>query len=323
MTLLSHPQLFAFFGVCLAAAFPLTACQADAEDGSTSTNTGGTANTGGSGTGGGSGGAGATGNTGGVGNSGTGATATGGMGTGGTGPASDHLLFSEVGTAPEAGEFIEIYNPGAIAIDLTDYYISDNSTYTSVTAGTWAPLTNNPGTDFLARFPSGALIQPGAVILIAASDSFNDSCPDYVLKTAGTACGAQAMLEPVAGGLAGTAPSLLSNGREMLILFTWDGNTTTVEDVDYITWGLAYETGTRVNKTGQPGYASDTAEDNQLPAPAPDAVFTSVERCLLNEPGENTSGGNGLGGHDETSENLGASFVFSMAPSAGLVNSCL
>lgn len=41
-----------------------------------------------------------------------------------TGPddasVAGHLLISEVGVAPAAGEFVEIYNAGANAVDLTD-----------------------------------------------------------------------------------------------------------------------------------------------------------------------------------------------------------
>ena len=36
--------------------------------------------------------------------------------------AQDHLLISEFVVTPTAGEFIEIYNPTASAVDLTNYY---------------------------------------------------------------------------------------------------------------------------------------------------------------------------------------------------------
>src|SRR5262245_37806937 len=99
--------------------------------GGTTTGTGGTTTAGGSG--------GATGGTGGA-TAGAGG-ATGGTGgstsTGGTGGglSGDHLLISEVAVAPEAGEFIEIWNPTGDAVDLTDYYLSDNSTYVDLASG--------------------------------------------------------------------------------------------------------------------------------------------------------------------------------------------
>ena len=39
--------------------------------------------------------------------------------------ADDHLLMTEIVVTPTEGEFVEIHNPTASAIDLTDYYFTD------------------------------------------------------------------------------------------------------------------------------------------------------------------------------------------------------
>ncbi len=49
----------------------------------------------------------------------------------------------------------------------------------------------------------------------------------------------------------------LSDSREMVVLFEWDGvavANSAVKDVDYVTWGAMFEAGTRVGKTGVSGY---------------------------------------------------------------------
>ena len=43
--------------------------------------------------------------------------------------SDDHLLISEAVVTPTANEFIEIANPTGSAIDLTDYYLSDDEDY--------------------------------------------------------------------------------------------------------------------------------------------------------------------------------------------------
>lgn len=253
------------------------------------------------------------------------------MGGGGAGPAvADHLLISEVVVAPEGGELIEIWNPTAAAIDLTDVYLSDNSTYVDIASGgAWAPITNNPGTDFLARFPAGTMLNPDQVLVIGTVGAAGNyetnymACPTFYLSTAAVPCGGgttPAMLSTETGSI--TAMSNLSNMREMLVLFTWSGDTAdTLKDLDYVTWGATFEAGTRVDKTGVAGYQPDTAPDLQKGATAPSPT-QSIERCSL-ETGEKTSGGNGITGHDETSEDLAASFKSTATPSPGKKNDCL
>jgi len=67
------------------------------------------------------------------------------------------VLFNEVGS-DTAGEWIEIYNNGPTAIDLSDYKIGDEETALGTTA-----------TETIVRFPVGSSIAPGQVQVVAVS----------------------------------------------------------------------------------------------------------------------------------------------------------
>jgi hypothetical protein len=247
----------------------------------------------------------------------------------GGGNAGEHLLVSELAVGPDAAEFVEIWNPTSAPVALDDYYLSDNSTYVDLASGQpWMPTTGNPGTDFLARFPAGTTIAPDAVIVVGFDADYETqfgACPDFFMGTAPLPCAGNAnmvpaMLETEPGSI--TDSSGLSNAREMVMLFTWDGDTThTLKDVDYLAWGMAMDPGTRVDKTGVAGYQPDTAPASQKPATAP-VPGQSIERCSI-EAGEILSGGNGITGHDETSEDMGSAFVVQATPTPGVKNACL
>jgi hypothetical protein len=257
-------------------------------------------------------------------------------GTGGTGTAGDHVLISEVGILPQfpsAAEFVELYNPTSAAVDLTDYYLADNSAYHKLTTGPWDPQ-GTEGTDFLVRFPAGTSIAAGAVLVVSLTADFETTfakCPDLFANAAGTAvaCGGgnvPAMLIPPNGSVGDKDGQLISNEREMVVLFTWNGSSATVQDVDYVVWGTAFDENTRIDKTGVAGYQPDTARNAQKPADLGlvegGTGNLSLERCGI-EDGETLSGGNGLTGHDETSEDFGVSFSSQSNPSPGQKNSCL
>lgn len=257
----------------------------------------------------------------------TGSTTTG-SGTGGSTPGADHILISEVGVAPDGGEFIEIWNPTGAAVDLSNYYLSDNGTYHGIAAGMpFNPPLATPGTDFLVQFPAGTMLPADGVIVIAAHAAFEtqfSKCPDYILSSTALTCTngtAKAMVIPTNGAIGAMAG--LSNQREMVILFRWMPGTTKVEDVDYVTWGGMVDAETRVDKTAVTGYKPDTAPNSQTPAPTPMAG-QSIERCGPTlEAGEKTTGGNGLTGHDETSEALDTTFKVQTTPTPGVKNTCL
>ena len=77
--------------------------------------------------------------------------------------ADDHLLLSEV-CPSDAYEFIEIYNPLGVPVDLTNYYLSDSPIYCR--RPQQIPPVPSPG-DFVVQFPLGSSIGPGARKVIA------------------------------------------------------------------------------------------------------------------------------------------------------------
>jgi hypothetical protein len=301
---------------------------------------------------GGSGGVSASGGGGSGGNVGGSAGATGGSAgaTGGAGgspsdagddgstPATDHVLISEVGIEPGGAEFVELWNPTSADVDLSDYYLADNSAYHALTTGPWAP-GGTPGTDFLVRFPAGTTLAAGAVLVVASepaqgNDGFAQifgSCPTFTMNATGAALSCNggnvpAMTVPPNGSVGANAGALFSNDREMIVLFTWDGSANTVKDVDYVTWGTNFDDNTRIDKTGISGYQPDTARNLQKPAnqgvAGDGGASLSIERCSA-ESAETQTGGNGLTGHDETSEDMTTAFVSQASPSPGTKNSCL
>ncbi len=245
---------------------------------------------------------------------------------------ADHLVISEVQTldavAPRAAsEFVEIYNPTAAAIDLGQYYLTDG-TFTTNSQYYWRIAEANPTTatagggafsDFHARFPAGFSIAAGdtIVVALAGSSKFQTAygrAPDLELYEDGLAPDAvpemvEAFPGSIAAGLgsaASNAPSLAENG-ESLVLYRWNGSTDLVQDVDYIRWGSG--TTVCIDKTGisigSSVYLADTPIASQV------AVSTSAltppnayARWTADEGTEATAGGNGLTGHNETSENL-------------------
>ena len=280
---------------------------------------------------GGSSGTGSSGGSSGTGSSGgsSGSVNDGGTDSGGEGGvATNHVVISEVGVAPPGGEFIELWNPTSQAVDLSQYYLSDNAIYHGIAADAgFLPDAATPGTDFLVRFPSGTMLAAGATIVIAPGAALYQTqftkCPNFVLKAADVTCTngtATAMIVPTNGAVGGNVG--LSNDREMVVLFKWDGATATVKDVDYVTWGTAFDIETRIDKTGIAGYAADTKADAQTPAVAP-GNNQSIERCSKSEQGEKATTGNGVGGHDETSEPFSTTFKLQMTPTPGVKNTCL
>lgn len=227
------------------------------------------------------------------------------------------LLLSEIVVGPDGAEFIEIHNPTADLIDLGDVYLTDatfapNSVY-------YYQVVNGAGgggafEDFHARFPDGSSIAAGAyqTVALAGSDAFltaHGQLPDYELfEDAGSSDAVADLREAFAGSI--SAQGLLSDG-EVLVLYHWDGQSDLVGDLDYALWGDAAEA---VDKSGvmidgpdgdasPTAYLADTAVDLQaVIARAPHALGNSWQRTDLTEGPEVQVGGNGLDGHDETSE---------------------
>jgi len=221
-----------------------------------------------------------------------------GVGFGGGNP---HLLLSEIVVTPTAGEYIEICNPTGAAVDLSNYYLTDDwfstggTGYFQLPAGGYSiPITS----DFTARFPAGTVIPAGGVYTIASDGA-------GFLATYGV---------PADFELNATSPSidmvivsnnlplsvaLLTNSSEMVMLFYWDGASDNVCDIDYVQWG-SLASGNGVDKTGlavdgpdadaiATAYLPDTPPGAQVFVPAP-GFGSSILRQTCIEAAESVPG---------------------------------
>jgi hypothetical protein len=218
--------------------------------------------------------------------------------------APDRLLLGQIVSAPSAGELVAIYNPNGFAVDLGDYYLADTNIYYGVTDGSASGVAS----DFIARFPPGATIAPHATRFVSINGATNylsayQVNPDFELVGTNAAV---ADMGAVFAGSIGAAPSL-TNAGEPVVLFYWNGFSELVVDVDYVYYGATQGANLPVNKTGitiqQSTYLPDTTDATVLHAPI-DAAAASIATCRVDfaETGQVSTGGNGVGGADETSE---------------------
>lgn len=252
-------------------------------------------------------------------------------------PSDPEVLMTEIVVTPTGGEFVEIHNPTASTIDLSDYYLTDA---TFAPGGTFyynLVTGSNAGGggfgDFLARFPDGASIGAGEYQTIAMSGSANflteySLAPDYELWDDASPDGEQLMREGLPGSINGQGG--LTNSGEVAVLFYWDGQTDLVLDHDYVVWGDKDEA---VDKTGVTIDGPDTDSDASAylpdtPISSQDVVASgahgfgnSWQREDLTEGSEATSGGNGVNGEDETSENLSETWCEN-TPTPGAATVC-
>jgi len=213
----------------------------------------------------------------------------------------DHLVFKEVVLQPSTGEYLKITNPSIYTIDLSDYYITDG---TDIGNGEYyynLPTDLNfwsgSGFDFIVRFPDGCQLTAGQTITVAMVDSATYQseygiAPDLSIKEDFRSAGSS-------GITIGGAPFFLDNTHETLILFQWDGSSSEVQDVDYLLWG---DNSYAIDKTGIGNYLPDTPVGAQSFMP----IHFDGEKLIRvsDEGSEIQTGGNGITGHDETSENL-------------------
>jgi hypothetical protein len=246
---------------------------------------------------------------------------------------NNHLLLTEVCVVSTGREFVEIYNPTAAAIDLSTYYLTDS--YDALTTWRYWDIVTGSGTirtwDFVIRFPAGASLAAGAraTVAMGSAQTFNTSfgaSPTYeVCPGSPDEATVPNMLQAWAGSAcAATGP--LNNSAETLVLFRWDGASDLVQDVDMFQWGDITEamSKTGVSRDGPDAgtttsaYAADTATASQFAfTPAPHGTTNSFERSDLSEVGETVSGGNGITGHNETSEDFSVTWRTSTAATPG------
>tara|TARA_Y100001936_G_scaffold123006_1_gene120220 strand:- start:1134 stop:2573 length:1440 start_codon:yes stop_codon:yes gene_type:complete len=211
--------------------------------------------------------------------------------------SANHLIFNKICITPDEAEMIEIYNPTNESIDLSNYYLSDSDKYYQ-----WINGESIGNFDFLIKFPAGTSIASEGVYTIttqSSTDFFNFYAYEADISLIDTD------FETFEFGI---NPNL-SNSQEMLILFYWDGDSSIIQDVDYFLWG-DYDKG--VSKTVDEGYPyNDTLLEDQIfirnysTADFSDSLYVRID---TNEYDENQNQGNGITGHDETSENLIASW---------------
>ncbi len=244
---------------------------------------------------------------------------------------ADHLIISEVVVQADAtgSPFIEIENPTGSPIPMDNVYLTNGATAPATYYYNIAlldPASANPGGGtaggFHARFPAGFVLPAAGSIAIALNGSAEylaayGNNPDFELFEDGVEPdGVPEMLEAFQGSInaglggAGNAPALSATAAS-LILYSWDGTTDLVQDLDYVMWGT--DNNVRIDKTGVTigagTYLADTAVGTQEAAAATGpAVGSALRRVSTDEGTETLTGGNGIGGHDETSENLATTF---------------
>jgi lamin tail-like protein len=231
--------------------------------------------------------------------------------------AASPVLLSEIVLAPTAGEFIEIVNTSTKTIDLSTYYLADHGQYFRLPSAT--PVVD--AADFVGRFPAGASLAGHAVATIALSTSAAFSATYGAGPTFSIGDGDLTLL-------AGSAPSLTNEG-EVVVLFTWDGSSDLVSDADIMIAGRPTAANTLMDKSnasqdGPDGDATPSAYKTDAmtitqQANAP-ASGMSTKRIALETGHETQSGGNGIAGQDETSEDTSATWdLGATAPTPGSV----
>ncbi len=236
--------------------------------------------------------------------------------------AQNHLLISEVyvpASAQQQNAFVEIYNPGAQGIDLSSYYLANYNTAYQLVTGTYSTQVG----DFLVRFPDDAVIPAGESRVVALygdafTTAFNKGADWEMTST-------EEATADMAGGYVGSNIRFDPSGG-MVHLFRWDGQSDRISDVDYLAWGISFFKERWMDKSGitidgpdaddtASAYADDTPKASQKALPTP-AAGMSYQRAGSVEISETATGGNGPGGHDETSEDWTQSFA-EVSPSPG------
>ncbi|MCC6553212.1 MAG: lamin tail domain-containing protein, partial [Polyangiaceae bacterium] len=254
--------------------------------------------------------------------------------------AGEKLLLSEVVVSPTEAEYMEIYNPGPAPVSLANYYLADYAAYYQVVTGTPPAVSS----DFIVRFPANAVIQPGEfqTISTGGGQCFLDACgsvgtftgygalPTYEIAPPDPLHSSAAvpdMIVPYAGAV-GTIYGLTNSG-EPVVLFYWDGVTDLISDADYVYYGTSNNT--PVNKTNvsidgpdangtTSTYLPEAMDDPANHAPLYISASTPLRiacRADFAETGQVMSGGNGVMGADEASENWSTTWATCMAATPG------
>lgn len=242
---------------------------------------------------------------------------------------SSHVLLSEAVATPTTGEYIEIVNTTGAAVDLTNYYLSDDQDYALLPGAYGAgPAPDIVASDFIAQFPAGTIIPGGGVIVVAFDGAgftteygitadfeilaLDENTPDMIATNVGETAG-------------------ITNSGECAVLFYWDGLSDLVMDVDLVNIGTPSATNTFLDKgtLSVDGPDADTDASTYLtdaltmPQMIADPGFGFSAKRINFEDGEEVfTGGNGITGHDESTENILVTWTSEdfTAPDPGVVD---
>ncbi|HTL36180.1 MAG TPA: hypothetical protein VL326_23775 [Kofleriaceae bacterium] len=226
-------------------------------------------------------------------------------------PTTDHLLLTELAVAPDGAELIEIYNPLSFTVDLKDYYLSNHGSYFKLpVAGQSMPFAH-----FIVRFPNNASIKAGEVITVATQGAapfmqFYGVPPTYSI-TDNTMVNVEVS----------NTPRLTDSGATV-ILFHWDGTSGLVQDVDIMVVGQPSLTNVLIDKSGvmQNGMTYKTDANTIAAQTSAPGIDQSTKRIKREAANETETGGNGITGHDETSEKTDVTWDASFsAPTPGAI----
>lgn len=277
---------------------------------------------------------------------------------------NDTALFSEVacggGSVATSSEFFEIFNATGKPIDLKDYYLTDATEDPTLGFFYWKLPTGqsfgpSQATDFFARFPTH-MLAPGKNVVVAMDavgfKATYGKDATFCLRNKGTTTSVQMLTKSGFGATLTWVPTAVSTqvgltgptggamgGGESVFLFTWDGTSDLVKDVDILSYGSGSLANNPVDKspnqrtTGGGNLAPDVKCDSVFDADTTESTYLrdywvsapvvagqprqpdqtnrraamgfSMIRVDFTEGDEVKTGGNGLTGNNETSERFG------------------
>jgi hypothetical protein len=238
----------------------------------------------------------------------------------------DHLLISEVCLTPETAEFVEIANPGFSPVDLTNCYLADHGSYWKIVDNRQTILTG----DFLARFPAGASIPARGVVTISVAGNTGFAAAfgrnaDFEIKDTDATPN---MRPAVYGSITPTAG--LPNSGECVVLFSWNGQSDLVQDIDMVNAGAPTDATNSYLQDEKGGAIIDGPDADALNSLYPmsgrqmgsmssnPGAGYSAQRLDAGEGSEIATGsGAGVTGDDETSENTLTTWHIAGPPTPG------
>jgi hypothetical protein len=253
---------------------------------------------------------------------------------------NDHLLITEIVGDPTNAEFIEIFNPTGGAVDLSTVYVTDADDLNTLktveyyflpTGRNYGP--SNLAADMLVRFPAGATLAPGACLTMATDGvgflATYGKPANYCARN--PAGGSIQMLTSVPDSGVWTATAISGSTSpfypygEPVVLFTWDGQSDLVRDLDTVYTGTKATSGANDphDKTGvsvdgpDAGTTPSVYLTDKPAAQQANVTGTIVQRIDLTEGSETQTGGNGVTGNDEFSENTNVTFVTATTATPG------